>query len=161
MSSQSSRKATPSPFYEWESSRVWFYATSFGAMSAGMLGGFYYTLRREGVKSLSVQTHGTPAMVATRALFYGTVLCVGTFAGLGSAFVATTGISSFREFHDAATKQTSKVEFLTKEPEETTKEKILVRKMDENEEMSYFWGKLGGDAEKDEKRAEGEKDNKT
>jgi hypothetical protein len=121
---------------------VWFYGGSFAALSAGMLGGFWYTLKREGVKSLSYQTHGTPALVASRALFYGTVLCVGTFAGVGSVFVATTGISSFKEFHEAATRTTQKVDFLPKDKDEVKKEKDFVKMMNEEEEMSYFYNKV-------------------
>lgn len=111
-----------------------------------------YTMKREGVKSLSYQTHGTPALIAARALLYGTILCVGTFAGVGSVFVATTGISSFKEFHQAATRQAAKVDFLPKDKEEVIREKAIVKKMNENEEMNYFYNKVfpEGETEADE-----------
>lgn len=68
-----------------------------GFLGLGMLGGVYRVFHNEKVKFDS-KTHGPPMRVASRALLYGTLLCLGTFGVAGSIFVNVSGVKTFRQF---------------------------------------------------------------
>ena len=79
-----------------------FLGVSLGMFGRGMVGGVAYIFRQEKVK-FDRHTHGRPALVAARALLYGTILACGTFgAGLG-LFVKFTGITNVKQFGQVAT----------------------------------------------------------
>jgi hypothetical protein len=68
-----------------------------GALSAGFLGGVWYQFRKSKFK-FNLQEHHSELKFAGTAFLAGTVLCLGTFGVLTSAFMYTTGVSSFLEF---------------------------------------------------------------
>jgi hypothetical protein len=68
-----------------------------GALSAGFLGGVWYQFKKSKFK-FNLQEHHSELKFAGTAFLAGTVLCFGTFGVLTSAFMYTTGVSSFLEF---------------------------------------------------------------
>ena len=93
-------------------SKTTFYAGSFGLFSTGVLLGVHSILKKEKMGGLpalfsakidnkmsSKAKDGNKLVItrssvflATRALGYGTLLCVGSFAGIISVFIAITGV---------------------------------------------------------------------
>ena len=73
-------------------------ALSLFAVAASMVGGVYTTVRREKLKMKNIVGAGTPAVVASKALLYGSAYSIGGFFLGTSAIVMFTGVSSFQEF---------------------------------------------------------------
>ena len=97
-------------------SKTTFYAGSFGLFSFGMLFGVHHVLKKEKMgglpalfsldKSKLIAKENSSKIIITRssiffaskALGYGTLLCVGTFTGILSVFVAVTGVNIFAQY---------------------------------------------------------------
>lgn len=78
-----------------ELSKTTFFAGSLAVFSSGMLFGVYRVLKQE---KGTIKGNMTPLMVACKALAWGTVLCLGTFAGAGAAFSYATNVTTIKEF---------------------------------------------------------------
>lgn len=72
-----------------------FVGGSFAIVGLGFLAGLKYSMNKE--KEL-FKKHSIPAHYAAKAFLYGTLLCVGTFATIGSLIVFSTGITNAKEF---------------------------------------------------------------
>ena len=71
-------------------------AVSIGALSGGFATGVWYQFRKANFK-FDFRKHQSDVKFAASALGAGTILCFGTFGFLGSLFVVTTGVTSFKE----------------------------------------------------------------
>ena len=72
-------------------------ALSVFAVGGSIIGGMYVTARREKMKLRNVIGHGSPAMIASKALLIGSAYSIGSFAVGISLFMMLTGVSSFDE----------------------------------------------------------------
>ncbi len=70
---------------------------SLGALSGGFIVGVWYQFRKSKFK-FNIHEHHNELKFAGKAFLAGTALCLGTFGILTSAFIYTTGVSSFLEF---------------------------------------------------------------
>lgn len=73
-------------------------ALSLFAVAASMMAGVYTTVRREKLAMKNIVGAGTPAIVASKALLYGSAYSIGGFFLGTSAIVMFTGVTSFKEF---------------------------------------------------------------
>ena len=78
-------------------SKTAFFAGSLGIFSSGMLFGVYRVMRKENAK-LNAKAQRNQIFFAARALGWGTVLCLGAFAGAGAVFSYTTKVTTLSEF---------------------------------------------------------------
>lgn len=75
-------------------------ALSVTAVACSAVVGMYITAKKEQTKLKAVVGSGSPAIIATKALLYGSALAIGTFAAGTSLFVAVSGVRSFKEVGD-------------------------------------------------------------
>lgn len=78
-------------------SETTFLVGSLGIFSVGVLMGVLMIMRREKYK-LAPKDRTAAIGMASKALGLGTLLCVGSFAGIGGLFIGATGISTVQEF---------------------------------------------------------------
>eukprot|EP01038_Epipyxis_sp_PR26KG_P006893 gene6893-9445_t len=109
-------------------SKTSFYVGSLATISFGFLFGVSLVFRKndeiaplKSVRGAKIDK-SSAFLMATKALGLGTMLCLGTFFGVGSIFVATTGITSVKEFDVAA--RSIGVLFKPKEKEYSNEEKL-------------------------------------
>ena len=135
-------------------------SVSTGLFALGFAVGFRRIVRRE--KFLfSVKDHHTPAMVATKALGIGTLLCLGTIGSAVAVTSYTTGINTLLDFERFAKKITEPIRL---EPLPESEDDIDPEtKKEINEVVDAVSRQFGIDlAEFDEKEAKRlEKKNKT
>lgn len=113
---------------------------SVGALSAGFVGGVWYQFRKSKFK-FNMQEHHNELRFAGKALLAGTVLCFGTFGVLTSAFMLTTGVSSFLEF-SYFMKSTFQGRKIDGPSEEVKKETKMFEGMNREQEWEYWSSKF-------------------
>ena len=123
-----------------------------GALSAGFVVGVWYQFRKSKFK-FDIRQHHNELKFAGKAFLAGTALCFGTFGVLTSAFMYTTGISSFLEFsYFMKTKFQGKA--ITGPSEEMKKETKILEGMTKEQEWEYWTNKFNHYWEGDENPSE-------
>jgi hypothetical protein len=128
----------------YDQSTFYFFAGSLGVFSTGMMAGVFIAMRHLKEKEnfhFDMRKHKLPAVMAARALVYGTILCVGTFGVLGSLFCYANDIRNVREFD---TYMRTNLKFfeppVNKDPD-VQRENELIGKLTEEQQMEYVWKK--------------------
>jgi len=124
-----------------------------GALSAGFLGGVWYQFRKSKFK-FNLQEHHSELKFAGTAFLAGTVLCLGTFGVLTSAFMYTTGVSSFLEF-SYFMKTTFQGKKIDGRSEEMKKETKIFEGMSREQEWEHWSKKFNHYFENDESEDSG------
>jgi hypothetical protein len=86
-----------SPREEDKISKPVFFVGSLGAFSLGMFLGVKWIMKREQM-DVAPNEKVVGMRLAGRALGLGTLLCLGSFAGIGALFIGATGITTVNEF---------------------------------------------------------------
>mmetsp|Transcript_2891 Transcript_2891/g.3052 ORF Transcript_2891/g.3052 Transcript_2891/m.3052 type:complete len:140 (+) Transcript_2891:72-491(+) len=122
-------------------SKVSFFATSLGIVSAGALYGLHRQLRVENFKYN--QANKGLFLFAAKALLYGTVLCFSTF-GVGISTIAiSTKTRSLQEFSDLARRKFMNEEYLEDFKLTVEKEKKEIQKLKPADEAAYWSSYFG------------------
>ena len=114
-----------------------FFWGSFASVSIGMFYGVHRALSREKFQ-INLRNHRAPVAIASKALIGGTLLCFGTFAGVMSIFIATTGITSIPQFGKAVRSAFTRIDHLQPVSEAAVRDSERIKGMSENQELDYF-----------------------
>ena len=133
-------------------SKTSFFAGSLAIFSCGMLIGVYGVTRKEKTK-ISMAVHRSNVFLAMRAFGWGTALCLGTFAGAGALFMATTKVSSVKELDayakDAAEKMKLPKMIKKMEPKDAEEKARMDKEVAEIEEnLNEFFAIFFGNSKK-------------
>ena len=123
-----------------------------GACATVIMGGVAVGMRRQLKKEkfvFKMKEHGSSAVLAFKALFYGTVLSVGSVGIGGTVFCKYNNIQSTQEF---AKFMKEKIGVLWAKSPEFIEEEKTIKGLSEKEELSYWEAKLeaAGELEKEE-----------
>lgn len=128
------------------STRTWI-GSAVGLIGIGMVGGIYHVFNQEKVK-FNRHTHGRPALVAMKALMYGTVLAFGAF-GIGvGGFMKVTGITTFKEFGRVCTEMCKPL-VKPSSPEEVEEDHVTI------DYLENLWDSTGKTTEEEDEAGNG------
>lgn len=128
----------------YDASHFYFFAGSLGVMGAGMLTGCWIAMRHLKEKEnfhFDIRKHRQPAVMAARALGYGTLLCLGTFGVLGAGFCYAADIRNLRDFDVFMRGSLKLFEPPVNKDPQVQRERELVDKLTEDQQLEYVWKK--------------------
>jgi len=127
-----------------DQSTFYFFASALGVFGAGMCTGVFIAMRHLKEKEnfhFDIRKHRTPAIMATRAFGYGSLLCLGTFGVLSSAFCYAADIRSVRDFDRYMRNNLEVIRPEINKDPAVQRERELVEKLSESQQMEYVWKK--------------------